>query len=134
MKHIDDRDPTKLGVRLMTGIILIVYGLLLICILLTLTTQDAEAGHDAKWRYKVQSGPTVSYACVQVIWKETEADVIKQTGAAGMLYPKYKADGTIDSSQWQLMVVPKPKGYFNDHRTMEILGHEFFHALGADHD
>lgn len=99
-----------------------------------LLTSSADAGHSKAWTYKVQKPSTGNYACVQVLWKKDEAEMVKQYGAAGITMVKRFNDGRPDPSQWQLIIVPIPKDGFNDHRTMEIIGHELYHALGADHD
>lgn len=98
-----------------------------------LLTSSADAGHSTTWRYKVQKPSTGNYACVQIRWMPQE-EIIKRYGAAGITFVKRKNDGTPQSDEWQLMIVPLPTDGFNDHRSMEILGHELYHALGADHD
>lgn len=92
------------------------------------TASAVVAGHHG-FRYLKYVEPTRTTACVQVKWEKDEATMVEKYGASGWLLRNKGSD-----EGYHLMVVPKPRGGFNDHRTMEIIGHEFLHAVGADHD
>ena len=96
-----------------------------------LTSALSWAGHPLVYRYfKPHTDSTV---CVQVKWTPNEQDNIKRCGGAGCAYPNKDENGRIRQDVWQVMTVPIIRD-FNDHRRLEILGHEFYHLLGGDHD
>jgi hypothetical protein len=76
--------------------------------------------------YRWFSPPTKDRVCVQVQWvsRERAAELCKGGGACW--FPS--ATGNAD-----LIIAPQPAS-FNDTWALHVLGHEFFHALGASHD
>jgi len=77
--------------------------------------------------YRHYKAPNKDRACAQVMWVEEEKAL--QLCRAGQACWKPSATG----SPYDLIVAPKPRD-FNDERRLMILGHEFLHALGAEHD
>lgn len=85
-----------------------------------------------EWQpYRVYTPPTRKQAFVKVTFTD-EANVRKLCGGAVGCYKETKDMKGNDMVQPEI-VVPFVQD-FNDVRGMAILGHEFLHALGANHD
>lgn len=76
--------------------------------------------------YRFYAPPTKTLVTVQVMWVGAESARAICKGGAACWFPS--ATGQPD-----LIVAEQPEN-FNDERRLMILGHEFFHALGAQHD
>lgn len=71
------------------------------------------------------SGPTRSMVTVSVEWMDEDQinDVCKRS---------YRVNGCAIAGSPCRMYVTEPKD-FNDRDALVVLGHEFFHCLGAQH-
>lgn len=97
-------------------------------VLLSITfAVNAASDSVSPGEYRYYKPPTVTTACVRVEWvKDTEEAMKRCKGGWGCYYaPAGGQPGWI--------IAPKPKD-FNDSTRLLILGHEFLHTLGAEHD
>ena len=96
-------------------------------LLLLAVTFNAPADTATPGDYRYYKPPTHTLACVQVEWVKDETEAVKRCkGGWGCYYAP--AGG-----QPGLLVAPRVRS-FSDALRLHILGHEFLHALGAQHD
>lgn len=97
---------------------------LLLCIISTHTFAEGE-----RLQYPATSQSTKNVVFVRVQWMSPEeVNVFCNNGVKS---EEYIFLGCFDPSN-NTLYVPEPRN-FNDYERLEILGHEFWHALGAEH-
>lgn len=99
--------------------------LILLAFLGMLITEFARGG-EITIPYRWFSPPTATVAHVQVQWVDAKTAAAICKGGAACWFESATGNNS-------LIVAQQPKD-FNDERSLMILGHEFFHALGAQHD
>ena len=82
--------------------------------------------------YQTVRGPQVRQICTEVTFAPP-VDVIRICEKRGVAAIGVQACASVDASNgWHWIVVPKPTD-FNDRGSIELLGHEMLHNLGATH-
>lgn len=80
-------------------------------------------------QYPDHAEATKNVVVVRVVWMEP--DEVNKFCNGGTVSEEYVILGCFDPSS-NTIYTPQPRS-FNDRQRLVILGHEFWHALGADH-